>query len=119
MQFKVGDSKRRHHGDMYTTAYLEGSARQKCETVIHMHAIEHVMANEASKEDPLTENIESDVAFFAKSKQTTEEICVQKVKENNRWHTKFAKMQVCCMQLFLLTGFWKRKTHGSRATGCF
>ena len=66
MQFKVGDSKRRHHGDMYTTAYLEGSARQKCETVIHMHAIEHVMANRVSKEDPLTENIESDVAFVCK-----------------------------------------------------
>ena len=32
---------------------------------------------------------------------------MQKDKENNRWHTKFAKMQVCCMQLKCLpAGSW-------------
>ena len=40
-------------------------------------------------------------------------------KENIISHTNFAKLKVRCIQSFLMTGLWRRKTHGSRATGCF
>ena len=40
-------------------------------------------------------------------------------KENIISHTNFEKLKVRCIQSFLMTGLWRRKTHGSPATGCF
>ena len=38
-----------------------------------------------------------------------------KIQKKCRWHTKFEKLQVCCMQSFLLTGLWGLKVHKSWA----
>ena len=55
MQFKVGDSKTRHHGNEGGKHFLQKISKKlkrRVKMSSKMHAIEHITAKEASKEGP-------------------------------------------------------------------